>query len=635
MKKTKITALILAGTLLLSSCQQTVTEESETVAETASEEVVETQSEETEPEVIEVEMPDYSGMTAEEIVASLTIEQKAAQMVQGALYNLDPDQMEAYCYGSVLSHYGMFPEFSMSQWVDTTNAYQDAALASSAGIPMLYGQDCVHGVNFASGCVLFPQPINIGAAHDAELTEEYGAIVGSEMIHTRMIFNFAPLVNNCLDPRWGRTYECYSSENSLCDEMGAAFITGQLSEGVIVCPKHFFAEGYVVYGTGENSEGISRIIDRGNSEPTDEQIAECLAVYQHMIDLGAQTIMISHTSLWGTKMHENAEYIQMLKNDFGFEGFIISDWDSIEKCSGSNLYENVVLAVNAGVDMLMEAGNYEQARQAIVDAVANGDITEERIDDAVTRIIRVKLETGIFDDPYIENFNPTYEFNSERSHEVARQLAAESIVPFKYGEHSVIEPGMRVLVMGPAADDTGVLCGGWTYGWEGATDAELGRRVVPEGVTILDGLEAAAEEIGFEVVTDYDMVDSCDLIVLCLGEETYAEWNGDSPSIDIAMGTMALSGNFEAILDASASGVPTMALIVSGRNMIVEDYIDDWDSCYFCYLPGSEGGNGIADIITGQVDIRGTLPMPYYASEDDIASGDYMFAAGWSAEAVD
>ena len=131
------------------------------------------------------------------------------------------------------------------------------------------------------------------------------------------------------------------------------------------------------------------------------------------------------------------------------------------------------------------------------------------------------------------------------------------------------------------------------------------------------------------------MVDSCDLIVLCLGEETYAEWNGDSPSIDIAMGTMALSGNFEAILDASASGVPTMALIVSGRNMIVEDYIDDWDSCYFCYLPGSEGGNGIADIITGQVDIRGTLPMPYYASEDDIASGDYMFAAGWSAEAVD
>ena len=366
-------------------------------------------------------------------------------------------------------------------------------------------------------------------------------------------------------------------------------------------------------------------------EPTEEEIAECLAVYQHMIELGAQTIMISHTSMWGTKMHENAEYIQILKNDFGFEGFIISDWDSIEKCSGADLYSNVVLAVNAGIDMLMEAGNYEAARQAIVDAVNNGDISEERVDDAVRRIIQVKIDVGLFDDPYLDNVTPTYEFNSDRSHEVARQLAAESIVPFKLGDNSVIEPGMRVLVMGPAMDDTGVLCGGWTYGWEGATDAELGYRCVPEGVTILDGLEAAAEEIGFEVITDVDMVDSCDLIVLCLGEETYAEWNGDSASIDIAFGDMTLDGNFEAITDAASYGVPTMALIVAGRNMIVEDYIDDWDTCYFCYLPGSEGGNGIADIITGQAELNGTLPMPYYASEDDIASGNFVYDAGWSA----
>ena len=459
MEKKKITALLLAVMLMASACSNTSTVE--TALETAGETAETAQAEETANETVyEADIADYTGMTADEIVASLTLEQKAAQMVQGALYNVDYDDMEEYGYGSVLSHYGMFPELSVSEWRSITDDYQDAALASDAGIPMLYGNDSVHGVNFTSGCVIFPHNINIGAANDPELTEEYGAIVGSEMIHAAQIFNFAPVVNNCIDPRWGRTYECYSSEFDLCDSMATAFITGQLSEGVIVCPKHFFAEGYVVYGTGENSDGVNRLIDRGDSQPTQEQIDECLAVYRHMIELGAQTIMISHTSMWGTKMHENAEYIQMLKNDFGFEGFIISDWDSIEKCSGSNLYENVCLAINAGIDMLMEAGNYEEARQCIVEAVQNGDITEERVNDAVRRIIQVKLDVGLFDDPYIENFDTTYEFNSDRSHEVARLLAAESIVPMKLGDYATIEPGMRVLVMGPAADDTGVLCGG-------------------------------------------------------------------------------------------------------------------------------------------------------------------------------
>ena len=629
MKKKTLTAMLLTGTLLLNACSTTTVESiEETAGQTAETSAVSGET------VVEVDIPeatDFTGMTAEQIVASLTLEQKAAQMVQGALYNLDYDDMEEFGYGSVLSHYSLFPELSVSEWRQIIDGYQDAALAADAGIPMLYGNDSVHGVNFTSGCVIFPHNINIGAANDPELTEEYGAIVGSEMIHAEQIFNFAPVVNNCIDPRWGRTYECYSSEFDLCDSMATAFITGQLSEGVIVCPKHFFAEGYVVYGTGENSEGINRLIDRGDSQPTQEQIDACLAVYQHMIDLGAQTIMISHTSLWGTKMHENAEYIWMLKNDFGFEGFIISDWDAIEKCSGSNLYENVCLAVNAGIDMLMEAGNYEEARQAIVDGVENGDISEERVDDAVRRIIQVKLDAGLFDDPYIENFDPTYSFNSDRSHEVARLLAAESIVPMKLGDYATIEPGMRVLVMGPAADDTGVLCGGWTYGWEGCADSDLGYRCVPEGVTILEGLQAAAEEIGFEVVTDPDMAESCDLVVLCIGEYPYAEWNGDTASLSITEGSQVLDGNAEAIRDAEDLERPIVTLVVAGRNMIVEDYIDEWDSCYFCYLPGSEGGNGIADILVGNVPMTGTLPMPYYTSEDDIGTDNFLHDVGWSA----
>lgn len=631
MKKRKITALLLAVMLMMSACGKAPVTETELETTGSAEVSAAETSQATGQTAYEADINIYEGMTADEIVASLTLEQKAAQMVQGALYNLDYNDMEEYGYGSVLSHYDNVPGYSVTEWRAVTDAYQDAALASSSGIPMLYGNDSVHGVNFTGGCVIFPQNINIGAARDAELTETYGAIVASEMIHAAQIFNFAPVVNNCIDPRWGRAYECYSSENSICDEMASAFITGQLSEGVIVCPKHFFAEGYVVYGTGENSDGINRLIDRGDSQPTQEQIDECLAVYQHMIELGAQTIMISHTSLWGTKMHENAEYIQILKNDFGFEGFIISDWDSIEKCSGSNLYENVVLAVNAGIDMFMEAGNFEEARQCIVEAVENGDITEERVDDAVRRIIQVKLDAGLFDDPYIDNFNPTYEFNSEESHEVARLLAAESVVPMKLGSYATIEPGMRVFVMGPAADDVGALCGGWTYTWQGLTDADFGGRVVPDGVSILDGLEAAADEIGFTVVTDPDEMDTCDMIVLCIGEFPYAEWDGDTESISIVDGAQTLDGNAEAIEAAAESLLPTVTLVISGRNLSVQGYINDWDSCFFCYLPGSEGGNGIADILTGAVPMTGTLPMPYYASEEDIADGNFLHDVGWSA----
>ena len=181
MKIRKITALALAGTLMLSACSNTVTEETadESIAET-SVETSETASGETLTEV-EVEIPDYAGLSADEIVASLTLEEKAAQMVQGALYNLDETEMMEYCYGSVLSHYGVFPELSMDEWQVITGFYQDAALSSHAGIPMLYGQDSVHGVNFASGCVIFPQPINIGAAHDVELAEEYGVEIDDEI----------------------------------------------------------------------------------------------------------------------------------------------------------------------------------------------------------------------------------------------------------------------------------------------------------------------------------------------------------------------------------------------------------------------------------------------------------------------
>ena len=340
--------------------------------------------------------------------------------------------------------------------------------------------------------------------------------------------------------------------------------------------------------------------------------------------------MIAHSSLWGTKMHENAEYLKILKDDFGFEGFILSDWDSIEKCSGANVKENVILCINAGIDMLMEADHYEECRQYIIEAVNEGKISQERVDDAVRRIIQVKMDAGLFDDPFMENFTPDHEFGSDESHQLARQLAAKSFVPLKAGKHLTIEPGMKVFVTGPAATDTGVLCGGWTYIWQGISDKDAGQRILPDDPTILDALEAAGTEKGFEVITDPDRISECDMVVLCVGERPYAEWEGDTEDLSI-IGDMALSGNKKAIEEAAASGKPTLTLVVAGRNVLPGEYLDNWDSCIMCYLPGSEGGNAVADVLTGEVPLTGTLPMPYYSSIDQIGTGKCWHEAGWNA----
>ena len=319
---------------------------------------------------------------------------------------------------------------------------------------------------------MFPHNINVGAAHDAALTEEYGKLVGSDIVHTGMILNFSPCVATANDPRWGRTYESYSSDSALVTEMSVAYTKGLLSEGILVCPKHFFGDGMTTFGTGEDSNTM--LLDRGDARLTEEQIREQLAIYQALIDEGVQVIMLSHSSLNGTKMHENEKYISYLKNEMGFNGIVLSDWDSIMNCSGATYEENVVLGVNAGIDMFMTDTDHEAVRGFIIEAVNDGRISEDRINDAVTRIIRVKKDAGLFEDPFMENFDPSYEYGSQRSHEVARQLAAESFVPLKAGKNMYIEPGMKVLVTGPAADDVGALCGGWTNWWQGMSDSEFG-----------------------------------------------------------------------------------------------------------------------------------------------------------------
>ena len=565
-----------------------------------------------------------------DIVAELTLEQKASQMVQGQLRSLDHDAMEQNCYASLFSTRDEWPAVSVDDWIARVRDYQRSALLSEAGIPFVYGQDSVHGVNTAGESIIYPHNINIGAANDPELTYEYGKLVGSDMKRTGMIWNFGPVVTDPQDARWGRTYECFSSDTERIIPLASAYIRGQLDEGVISCPKHFFGEGHVVFGTGEVSDGTTRLIDRGDADVDDATIDELLGVYREMIETGAQTIMVSHAALNGVKMHQNGEYIWKLKNEFGFEGFIVSDYNSLHNCSGDSLYENVCLAVNAGIDMLMEPDDYEDVRDIIVEAVGNGDITEDRVNDAVTRILKVKMDAGLFEDPMLENTNPSYDWYSEHGQEVARTLAAESFVPLKVGDHMTIPEGTKVFVAGPAADDTGVLCGGWMITWTGYSDSEEGTEWVGYADSILESLEAVAPDHGVTIVTDPAQIDTCDMVLLCLGEIPYAEWTGDTEDLSIT-GALAQSGNADAIQFAAESGLPTTTLLVCGRNVLIEDYINNWDSVIMCYLPGTEGGHAIADVLFGEQECGGTLPMPYYTSVEQLALGECWHDVGWSA----
>ena len=370
----------------------------------------------------------YAKMSAAEITSALTLEQKAAQMLQPACYNLRDGQMKDKCYGSILSKSS---SLTSDGWAEYVNSIQKMAVSSKAGVPYVYGQDDVHGVNYCSGATIFPHNIGLGAANDPTLMYKMGQITADEAKLCHMLWNFSPCVAQSVDPRWGRTYESYGSDLDIIKSLSTQYVKGMLDNGLIACAKHFFGDGNVVYGTGENSD-VTRLIDRGDATLSDAEIKDLLGVYKTLIDAGVQTIMISHSAVNGVKMHENEKYIDMLKNDYGFNGFIVSDWNSIQNISKKEYYDQVVTSINSGIDMLMEVDRFDEAIDFIVKAVNNGDITEARIDDAVTRIIKVKLDAGIITDPFGDKLKTKYKTTgSAEARKVAEQLVEKSLVLMK------------------------------------------------------------------------------------------------------------------------------------------------------------------------------------------------------------
>ncbi len=562
--------------------------------------------------------------SVQEVLSSLSLEQKAAQMVQGAVYSITEMELSTYNFSSVLSEFGRL-DTTANGWKKTVQRLQVASLKSQSAIPFVYGTDAVHGNIKCTGTVVFPHNIGIGAANDAELTYAMGYAVAQEMKLSGMLWNFSPCVAVATEPRWGRTYESYSSNPQLVASLGVAYSKGQLDGGAMPCAKHYLADGNIAYGTGEGDY----LVDRGDAVLSGEQVNELVAVYKALIDAGVKTVMVSHSSLNGVKLHAHKELISdVLKGELGFDGFVVSDWESIHNIPGSSLKQQVITSINAGIDMLMEPEKYKECYEYIIEAVNEGSIEQSRVDDAVTRIISVKQQMGLFDDPMQQALTTDVdEVGSEQYRALARQLVEKSMVLLKNdGGVLPLKRGAKVLVIGPAADDTGAQCGGWTISWQGAQDG-VNNRYVKTATTILDGLNAAASEYGLTILTDPSQAAQADVVLLCVGEIPYAEWEGDTEDMSIT-GKLALKGNAEAIALAKQLGKPTVSLIVAGRQVIIDEYLSDWDAAVMCYLPGSEA-DGVANVLTGKSPFSGKLPMPWYRTVKNIGTERVLFDVGY------
>ncbi|HEY5575374.1 MAG TPA: glycoside hydrolase family 3 protein, partial [Clostridiaceae bacterium] len=405
-----------------------------------------------------------------QLVKEMSLEEKAGQMIQAARESVTADQVEKLGLGSVLSGGGSYPgSNTIEDWTSMMLNLQNAAMNTKHRIPILYGLDAVHGLGLVKGAVVFPHNIGLGAANNPELTYQMGAAVAEEMKLIKTPWNFSPCVAVSTDPRWGRTYESYSSDPKIVSSLAAAFVKGQAEHGVADTAKHYVVDGGTLYGTG-----VDGLVDQGDAAITEEQLrAVHLLPYETLVKSGVQVVMASYSSVNGVKMNENKFLLtDVLKGELGFKGFVISDWEAIGQLDGSSYKEKVALSVNAGVDMLMEPDNYEKAWNAIISDVNSGSIPIARVDDAVSRILTVKYNMGLFDDPYMEKLNhEVTELGSEKYRAIAKQLVEQSLVLLKNDKNVLpLKKDQKIFVTGPAADDMGMQCGGWGLEWRGQLD---------------------------------------------------------------------------------------------------------------------------------------------------------------------
>ena len=555
----------------------------------------------------------------DKLIQSMTLDEKVGQMTQIDQRFLDTiTDLSTYSIGSLLSGGGSHPKVNEPQaWLDMYNGYQSETLKSRLQIPLIYGIDAVHGHNNVYGATIFPQNIGLGATNNPELIFKISEATSIEVAATGIDWTFSPCLSSPEDYRWGRTYEGFSSDPSLVEILGEASVKGyqsaQTNSGkkVVACAKHFIGDGNTEFGTGMNG-----LVDRGNTILTVDELKEkLLPKYQAAIDADVQTIMASYNSWNGVKCHGSKELLtDILKIEMGFDGFVISDWQGIDEIPG-DYKSDIITSINAGIDMVMVSGQgqpYKKFMRLLKESVEEGSIPLARIDDAVKRILKVKIRNGLFDNPLVEN-DALKVIGSDAHRDIARQAVRESVVVLKNDDIIPISKDSKyIVVAGRGADNLGMQCGGWTINWQG------GQGDITIGTTILDGIKksvsAETNVIYSEDGQDLSDVDG-ELAVVVIGEDPYTEFFGDKDNLDL------LNDDINTINNLKNKGYKVMVLLISGRPMNIAEHIDDWDGFAAIWLPGSEG-DGVSDILFGDFQSTGKLSYPWPIKAEHGANAD-------------
>ena len=560
------------------------------------------------------------------LVSSMTLDEKVGQMTQAERGTASPQDVRDYYLGSILSGGGSVPNSNTpTGWADMHDDYQDYALQTSKAIPILYGVDAVHGHSNVYGATIFPHNIGLGATRDPDLVEEIGRITAKEVRCTGLEWTFAPCVAVVRDERWGRTYEGFGEHPELATMFSGRFVKGLQGTGtmngerIVACAKHFAGDG-----------GTSGGDDQGNTICTEQELRDIhMPGYTDAIAQNVGTIMPSYSSWNGLKMHENGYLMtDVLKTEFGFDGFLISDWHAVDQVSGANFYEDVVLAVNAGIDMGMQPGNWRDWISNLKTAAGNGDIPMSRIDDAVRRILEIKNEAGLLDGVSANIYADRTLVNSgalgsQAHRDVAREAVRKSLVLLKNDGILPLSKGANVFVAGKNANDIGNQCGGWTISWQGSSGN------ITTGTTILEGIQNEVAGGGGTVTFNEIGNGSSghDVAIVVIGETPYAEGNGDD-------NTLALDSTDLTCLSNIDPAVPTVVVLVSGRPMMATTEINNSNAFVAAWLPGTEG-DGVAEVLFGDYDFVGKLPHTWPRNIGQVpinygdASYDPLFAYGF------
>lgn len=581
------------------------------------------------------------------LLAAMTLEQKIAQMVQPEIRDITVEDMRKYGFGSYLNGGGSFPagnkHATPADWIKLAeDMYQASIDASQDGstIPTIWGTDAVHGHNNVIGATLFPHNIGLGAANNPDLIEQIAKATAREVMVTGIDWVFAPTVAVVRDDRWGRTYEGYSEDPEIVRNYAAAIVKGLQgapdgdflgNERVISTVKHFLGDG-----------GTEAGIDQGDNISTEQQLFDIHAQgYVGGLQAGSQTVMASFNSWHGEKIHGNKYLLtDVLKTRMGFDGLVVGDWNGhgqIKGCSN----DNCAAAANAGLDVYMvPTPAWKPLYENLIAQAKSGEIPQSRIDDAVTRILRVKVRAGLFEKPSPAKrplSGKTEIIGSAEHRAVAAAAVQQSLVLLKNQQNLLpLNPTQKILVTGQGADNIGMQSGGWTITWQGTGNNNTD---FPGGSSIYAGIKTQVETAGGQVQlsSDGSYQQKPDVAIVVFGEQPYAEGNGDIDNVEYQRGNKA---DLALLKKLQADGIKVVSLFISGRPLWVNAELNASDAFVAIWLPGSEG-HAIAPVLFSdkdgkvQQDFRGKLSFSWPNGPDQTkvnkADADYqpLFAYGY------